>query len=109
MLKRSEARMGHTIRISHSRLASACANMPYKIKKSEGVAHTEVERRIPPTEVVNPSLADGAIGVMELNTPVETENGKFDIETNTQTGIKTELLVEVVNMEDCLLGILRGV
>ena len=33
MLKRSEARMGHTKRISHSRLASASANMPYKIEK----------------------------------------------------------------------------
>ena len=32
MLKRSEARMGHTKRISHSRLASASANMPYKIE-----------------------------------------------------------------------------
>ena len=70
----NEVRRGWDIleRISHSHLASASANMPYKIEKSEGVAHTEVQRRILPTEVMDPPLADGAVGVVKLNTPVET-------------------------------------
>ena len=46
---------------------------------------------------------------MELNTPVEAKDGKFDVEANTETGIKTELLIKVIDMEDRLLGILGGV
>ena len=44
MLTRSEARMGHTKRISHSRLARASANMPYKIEKLFAKIHLINER-----------------------------------------------------------------
>ena len=89
-------------------------NLPLSFIKSsttvfvmlEGVTHAKIERRIGPSQVVNPSLTGRTVRVMELNTPVETQHGKFDIETDTQTGIKTELLVEIIEVEDRLLGIL---
>ena len=101
--------MGHTNSISHSRTAREVQNMPYKIEKSEGVAHTEVQGCILQSQVVNPPLTDRTVGVVELNTPVEAEYGKFDVETDTETGVEAELLVEVVDVEDSIIGVLGGV
>ena len=53
----------------------------------EGIADTKVKSRILPLEVVNPSLAHRRVGVVELNTPVQTQNYEGDIDTQAKTSV----------------------
>lgn len=53
-----------------------------------------------PPEVVDPSLAGGIVGVVELDAPIQTQHGELDVEPDAQTGVEAELLVEVAEMED---------
>ena len=65
-------------------------------KRLERIAHTEVKSHILPLEVMDPTLAHRLIGAMQLHTPVKTQNHKLDINTQTQTRIHTELLIEAI-------------
>ena len=62
----------------------------------EGVADTEVKRRILPVELLDPAISARAVGVVELHAPVEAQDGKLNIEADTQTRIQAELLVKVL-------------
>ena len=70
----------------------------------ERVSYTEVEGGVFPAEVMYPSFACGVVGVVELNTPVESQDDELDIETQSESGIETELFVETVEVEDALGG-----
>lgn len=70
----------------------------------ERVSYTEVEGGVFPAEVMYPSFACGVVGVVELNTPVESQDDELDIETQSESGIETELFVETVEVEYALGG-----
>ena len=55
---------------------------------------------------MDPTLAHRLVGIVEADTPVETQYRKRDIQSNTQTRIETDILIEVVEMEYRTLGIL---
>ena len=65
----------------------------------ERITYTEVKCGVLPTEIVNPSLALGAVGVVNLNTPVQTQDYECNIDTKAQACIHTQLLVELVEVE----------
>ena len=46
-----------------------------------------------------PSLAYGVVGVMELDTPVEAQDCELDVESQSDTGIECQLLIECVERE----------
>ena len=62
----------------------------------EWISHTKVQSRIPPLEVVNPSLTCWVVRVVELNTPIKTQNNKFDINSESKTAVKSQLFVESI-------------
>ena len=47
-----------------------------------------------------PTLSCRAVWRVELNTPIESEYRKFDIETQADTRIQTQLLVERIETEN---------
>ena len=49
---------------------------------SERISHAEVERRVLPLEIVDPPLARGVVGIVQLNTPVQAQHGELDVETH---------------------------
>ena len=70
----------------------------------EWISYTEVQSRIPPLEVMNPSLTSWVVRVVELNTPIKTQNNKFDINSESKTAVESQLFVESIPFEDSLFG-----
>ena len=70
----------------------------------EWISYTKVQRCIAPFEVVNPSLSLRIIRIMQLNTPVKTQNNECYIYAKAQACIHTQLLVEFVDMEYSIFG-----
>ena len=55
---------------------------------------------------MNPPLAGGIVGIVELDTPVEAQHGEFDVEAQAQSRVESQLLVEPVEAEDRVVGVL---
>ena len=72
------------------------------VKELERIADAEVQGGVFPAEVVNPALALGAVGVVNLDTPVESQYHKRDVDAQTQTCVHTQLLIEFVEVEDTI-------
>ena len=70
-----------------------------KSRTLKRVTHAEVERRVLPLEIVDPPLARGVVGVVQLNTPVEAQHGELDVETQTESRVESQLFVETVEPE----------
>ena len=55
---------------------------------------------------MDPPLAGGVVGIVELNAPVEAQNGEFDVETHSETRVESQLPVEAIGIEDRRIGVL---
>ena len=75
----------------------------------EWITHAKVERGVLPLEVVYPSFAERLIGVVQTDTPIEAQNGKFDIYTKTYTRIEGQLFVEISEREYRACGVFDSV
>ena len=53
----------------------------------ERITDSKIKSRILPLEIVNPALARELIWIVKLNTPVETQDDKLDVNTQTQTAV----------------------
>ena len=55
----------------------------------ERIADTEVQSHILPLEVVDPTLTHRIVGVVELETPIQTQNCKLDIESQAESCVES--------------------
>ena len=86
-----------------------CAGVCRREAASEGISDAEVERGIFPAQVVNPPFARRIVGIVELHAPVEPEHGELDVETQTQSGVESQLLIKLVEKEDGVVRVLRRI
>ena len=76
-----------------------------KQKLLERVADTEVECGIFEAEVLYPAVACGQVGVVQSYAPVESEHCHVEVEAYTEAGVEAELLVEGVELELGVWGV----